>query len=91
MLEHGIEISLFADVHLEYIEYSGSYGGYTCDTSNAKTIGMMFAVNNDGVFTCFTSVHPDEGSVYDITYWTRSDTHPGNAVALASGHFSPIS
>jgi hypothetical protein len=81
---------VFADIHLEYSGYSGSYGGYTCDASNTNTIGMMFAVNNSGVVTCFKHVHPDEGSVYDFTYWTRPDTHPGNAIALAAGHLPPI-
>ena len=82
--------SVFADVHFEWSGYSGTYEGYTCDASNSKTIGMMFAVNNSGVVTCYKHIHPDEGSVYDFTYWTRPDTHPGNAVALGAGRLPPI-
>jgi hypothetical protein len=83
--------SLFSDVHFEWNTwYTGTYDGYTCDASNANTIGMMFAVNNGGVVTCFRHVHPDEGSVYDFTYWTLPDTHPGNAAAQAAGRLHPI-
>jgi len=82
--------SVFSDVHFEWSGYSGTYGGYTCDASNSKTVGMMFAINNTGVVTCYKHVHPDEGNVYDFTYWTRPDTHPGNAVALAAGRLPPI-
>ena len=79
--------SVFADVHFEWMtEYSGSYGGYTCDASNTNTVGMMFAIEN----TCFKHIHPDEGSVYDFTYWTQPDTHPGNAIAAAGGRRNPI-
>jgi len=82
--------SVLADVHLEWSDYSGSYEGFTCDATNSKTVGMMLAVNNSGVITCFQHIHPDEFSVYDFTYWTRPDTHPGNAVALAAGRLPPI-
>jgi hypothetical protein len=27
---------------------------------------------------CWKNVHPDHLSVYDMTYWTQLDTHPGN-------------
>ena len=82
--------SVFVDVHLEWSDYSGTYRGFSCDAANKNTIGMIFAANNSGVVTCYQHVHPDEGSVYDFTYWTRPDTHPGNAAALASGHLPPI-
>jgi len=28
--------------------------------------------------------------VYDFTYWTRIDTHPGNLIASSAGHLPPI-
>jgi hypothetical protein len=37
-----------------------------------------FEVDANG--TCWKNVHPDHLSVYDFTYWTRLDTHPGNSV-----------
>ena len=82
--------SVFVDIHFELTDYSGAYGGYFCDASNSNTVGMTFSVNKNGVFTCYKHVHPDESSVYDFTYWTRPDTHPGNAIALAAGHLHPI-
>jgi hypothetical protein len=83
--------NLFSDVHFESNNwYTGTYDGYTCDASNTNTVGMMLAVNNDGVVTCFRHVHPDEGSVYDFTYWTFPDTHPGNAAAQVAGRSNPI-
>jgi hypothetical protein len=82
--------SVFADVHFEWSDYSGTYDGFTCDASNSKTIGMMFAVDDSGTVTCYKHVHPNEGSVYDFTYWTLPDTHPGNAVAQAAGRLPPI-
>jgi len=81
---------LYADIHFQLSDYNGSYRGFTCDSSNNNTIGMMLSVNKSGSITCYKHIHPDEGSVYDFTYWTRPDTHPGNAVASAAGHLSPI-
>jgi len=73
-----------------YIDVIGMMSGI-CDASNTKTIGMMFAaLNYAGNTTCYKHIHPDEGNVYDFTYWTRPDTHPGNAVASAGGRLSPI-
>jgi len=82
--------SVYVDIHWEWTDFSGTYGGYTCDSSNVKTIGMMFAVTNNNIVTCYKHVHPDEGNVYDFTYWARPDTHPGNAIATANGHLPPI-
>jgi hypothetical protein len=71
---------LLVDIRLDWI---GDYGR-TC--SSAKTVGMKLFV--DGV--CYQHVHPDEYNVYDFTYWTLPDTHPGNAVASGSGHQNAI-
>jgi len=82
--------NVFADIHFEWSAYSGSYEGYTRDDSNTNTIGMIFALNNSGTVTCYKHIHPDEDSVYDMTYWARPDTHPGNAIAAAGGRPPPI-
>jgi len=71
---------LLVDIHLEWI---GNHGR-TCNSAN--TVGMKLLVNG----VCYQHVHPDEYGVYDFTYWTLPDTHPGNAVALANGHRNPI-
>jgi hypothetical protein len=69
-----------------------SYYGYVCDASNKNTIGMMFStyIWYTGNTTCIKHAHPDEGNVYDFTYWARPDTHPGNAAAMADGRRNPI-
>jgi len=73
---------LFTDIHLEWI---GDYGR-TCNSANTKTIGMKLKVNGQ----CYQHIHPDEYNVYDFTYWTLPDTHPGNAIAESLGHPPPI-
>lgn len=89
--DYGFGNGVFADIDLRWSGYSGVYGGYACDASNTETIGMVLAVTNSGnTVTCFKHVHPDEGSVYDFTYWTRPDTHPGNAIAASGGRQNPI-
>jgi hypothetical protein len=70
------------DIHLEWI---GNHGR-TCDSSNANTVGMKLLVNG----VCYQHVHPDEYGVFDFTYWTFPDTHPGNAIALEADHRHPI-
>jgi hypothetical protein len=82
--------SLFIDIRLEGTGYAGTYDGFTCDASNNYTIGMTLSVNNSGLVTCYKHMHPDEGNVYDFTYWTRPDTHPGNAAAVTAGYLPPI-
>jgi hypothetical protein len=59
------------DMHMEWV------GGFdsTCSTG-AGTIGMKVK-NADGTL-CYQHVHPDEYNVYDFTYWTLPQTHPGN-------------
>lgn len=74
---------LLVDIHLEW---NGEYDGSSCDSSNTKTIGMQLLV--DGV--CYQQIHPDEYSVYDMTYWTLPDTHPGNKIAASLNHSNPI-
>ena len=39
-----------------------------------------FEVQDEGG-QCWKNVHPDHLNVYDFTYWTRLDSHPGNSVA----------
>jgi len=39
---------------------------------------------------CWTRVHPEYLSVYDMTYWTYNDTHPGNLYAATRNHSNPI-
>jgi len=39
---------------------------------------------------CYKRVHDEHLSVYDMTYWTAEDTHPGNAYAAANGNRNPI-
>jgi len=73
---------IYTDVHLEWI---GEYDGF-CDVSNPKTIGVKVLVDN----VCYQHILPDGGSVYDFTYWTLPQTHPGNAIAEAAGHPHPI-
>jgi cullin-associated NEDD8-dissociated protein 1 len=46
-----------------------------CNTPNTKGMTLIY----DG--GCFKHSHPDEWSVYDFTYWTLPNTHPGNAGA----------
>ena len=58
------------DVNLEYTDDSS-----TCNTLNTKGMKLSY----DG--SCYQHSHPDEWSVYDFTYWTLPNTHPGNAVA----------
>lgn len=38
-----------------------------------------FEIVSEG--TCWRNVHPDHMNVYDFTYWTRLDSHPGNSQA----------
>lgn len=82
--------SLYVDVHLQWSGYSGNYNGYNCDASDDKTIGMILALSRNEQIVCYEHIHPDEGNIYDFTYWTRPDTHPGNAAASAAGHLHPI-
>lgn len=76
------ENDLLVDLHLEWIDFDGS----SCDKSNTKTVGMQLLV--DGV--CYQHIHPDEYSIYDMTYWSLPDTHPGNKIAASLNHSNPI-
>ncbi len=81
MKNHGWDSNgLLVDVHLEWI---GNHGR-TCNPAN--TVGMKLLVNG----VCYKHIHPDEYGVYDFTYWTLPNTHPGNAIALANGRRNPI-
>lgn len=50
--------------------------GLECDSSDTDPV---IEIVYDG--DCWVHVHPEHKSVYDMTYWTESDTHPGNAFA----------
>ena len=39
---------------------------------------------------CWNHVLENHLSVYDMTYWTRMDTHPGNEAAASLGNPNPI-
>eukprot|EP00804_Cyclotella_cryptica_P009369 CCRYP_018076-RB/>CCRYP_018076-RB protein AED:0.03 eAED:0.03 QI:374/1/1/1/0.94/0.9/20/617/4181 len=61
--------------------------GYACgsdDTSSLATIEIIVGSH------CFKRVHPEHMSVFDFTYWTLDDTHPGNIVAIMEGMPNPI-
>ena len=47
----------------------------TCDPANTNGMKLSFEGG------CFQHSHPDERNVYDFTYWTLPNTHPGNAGA----------
>jgi hypothetical protein len=49
-----------------------------CPTPLMRLTGFE-VLDQDGV-RCWKNVHPDHLSVYDMTYWTRLDSHPGNSL-----------
>lgn len=55
-----------------------------CDLNSP--LGTNITVGND----CWTHVHSDHLSVYDMTYWSLPDTHPGNMHAEMRGAENPI-
>jgi len=84
-----------ADILREYIRNSNDENDFTKDI----TFGAVNNCNEADYYTeidievdeqCYRRVHPDYMSVFDMTYWTRLDTHPGNSVAEAKGNENPI-
>jgi len=59
----------------------------TCDESDVDTLVEVEIVIGS---QCFRRVHPDHMSVFDFTYWTLDNTHPGNAVSASTGSSHPI-
>jgi uncharacterized protein (DUF1501 family)/uncharacterized protein (DUF1800 family) len=62
--------------------------GETCDSTDNTTAEMEIIIGSQ----CFRRVHPDHMNVYDFTYWTLLDTHPGNmdAMMVTPPHHNPI-
>jgi len=61
--------------------------GKTCDSSdNNALIEVEIVIESQ----CFRRVHPEHMSIYDFTYWTLENTHPGNMIAAMNGHPHPI-
>ena len=58
--------------------------GNVCDAEDLVEVEIIIGSQ------CFRRVHPDEYSVFDMTYWTLPDTHPGNMVAMMNNHMHPI-
>jgi len=61
--------------------------GYSCSVDDTLALDDVELVIG-GI--CYKRVHPDHMSVYDFTYWTLEDTHPGNMVAAMEGEYNPI-
>jgi hypothetical protein len=61
--------------------------GYICGPKNTASLGHVEIVSGA---TCFKRVHSEHPSVYDFTYWTLEDTHPGNMEAMMEGEPNPI-
>jgi len=53
-----------------------NYQGVDCPAALAKLVGFEV---QDVSGNCWKNVHPDHLNVYDFTYWTQPDTHPGNS------------
>ena len=60
---------------------------YTCGTNDTEALAHVDIVIGE---TCFRRVHPEHLSVYDFTYWTLDNTHPGNMVAMMDNEPNPI-
>jgi hypothetical protein len=61
--------------------------GYSCGAANTVALANVQIVVGS---TCFKRVHPEHLSVFDFTYWTLEDTHPGNMIAMMEGEPNPI-
>jgi hypothetical protein len=61
--------------------------GYSCGSADTASLGNVKIVVGSA---CYTRVHPEHLSVYDFTYWTLEDTHPGNMIAMMEGEPNPI-
>jgi len=61
--------------------------GKSCNSSDADNLVEAEIIIGS---QCFRRVHQDHFSVYDFTFWTAENTHPGNMVADMHGHPNPI-
>jgi len=61
-----------------------------CNTTDLDNVEIQIDVMIDMMEMCFTHVHPDHLSIYDMTYWTEEDAHPGNMIAAMEGEYNPI-
>ena len=59
--------------------------GEECDGRDNE-VEIQIEVGTD----CWTHVHPEHLGVWDFTYWTLPNTHPGNGVAESSDSNHPI-
>jgi hypothetical protein len=67
-----------ADKSNPYIRDIYNSYGTPCPSLYSKSTG--FEVLDFNKAHCWKHVHPDHLSVYDMTFWTRLGTHPGNSV-----------
>jgi len=61
--------------------------GSSCGSADTSSLAKVEIVVGP---VCYRRVHPEHMSVYDFTYWTLEDTHPGNMVAMMEGEPNPI-
>ena len=61
--------------------------GYVCGAQDTEALAEVDIIVGS---TCFRRVHPEHLSVYDFTFWTLDNTHPGNMVAMMDNEPNPI-
>eukprot|EP00804_Cyclotella_cryptica_P014145 CCRYP_005584-RA/>CCRYP_005584-RA protein AED:0.03 eAED:0.03 QI:259/1/1/1/0.94/0.9/20/117/3951 len=61
--------------------------GSSCGSADTSSLAKVEIVVGS---ICYRRVHPEHMSVFDFTYWTLEDTHPGNMVAMMEGEPNPI-
>ena len=64
------------DEENEFVRDIWNWWDEDCPAPLFELVG--FEVQDD-TGTCWKNVHPDHLSVYDFTYWTQSEAHPGNS------------
>jgi Protein of unknown function (DUF1800) len=67
------------DIHNPYLRDVWNWWSVRCPAPLFQLSG--FEVKDLKSDKCWRNVHPDHFSVYDMTYWTRLDGHPGNSLA----------
>mmetsp|Transcript_6781 Transcript_6781/g.9027 ORF Transcript_6781/g.9027 Transcript_6781/m.9027 type:complete len:2086 (+) Transcript_6781:84-6341(+) len=60
--------------------------GIDCGSYEMYDVEIQIEYNSE----CWTHKHPEYRSVYDMTYWTRDDTHIGNRIAADFDRYNPI-
>ncbi|KAL7482807.1 hypothetical protein ACHAW6_008462, partial [Cyclotella cf. meneghiniana] len=61
--------------------------GFSCGSSDSSSLANVEIIVG---LICYKRVHPEHMSVFDFTYWTLDDTHPGNMVAMMEDEPNPI-